>query len=129
MQYVHKVQTHLGLSHWTIRRSEHTPADDEAAVMEFTPLQYDCAIRIGRTFWNYTPDDQRYVVCHELIHAHLRQSNDAMESTSDALGVAAYSVLTKAYNTATEFAVDALARAFAPFVDLPPTFPKPKVEP
>ncbi len=126
LTYMNDVQTVLGLNHWTIRRSEHTPADEEtAAMMDFTPAQYDAALRIGETFWDCEPSEQRYLICHELVHVHLRQSNDAMESTADALGVAAYSLLTKAYNNATEFATDALAKVIAQFIDLPPQFPLP----
>lgn len=124
LAYLAQAQKTLGLTSWTIRRSEHTPADkDTAAEIEFTPARHDAAMRIGPTFWAATAEEQRYLTAHELVHVHLRRVNDVMESVEDVLGPAAYSILLKAYNNANEFATDALATVLADLLPLP-RFPK-----
>lgn len=76
-------------------------------------------VYIHPPFLHASPDEQRHVITHELVHIHTRQLHDLLWTTvKPVIGSAAWDVLQPAIRLADEHAVDALASALAPSLPL-----------
>lgn len=112
--YIQRIARMMGLTHWTIKRSDH-PAEDGASASA-RPLygRYFGFIYLGDEFLdNETPSERRDTVAHELIHFHL--------SHVDAIAAENLSPeILKEYKRAMEYAVDGMAKAWSSLLPLPP---------
>lgn len=78
-------------------------------------------IRLAETFRDYDPNEQRYVIVHELVHCHLASMQDTVEEDLQPhLARPTYDLYSCSFRRALEYGVDALAHALAvhfPLID------------
>ena len=118
--YVSDLKARLGLGAWTIALS-HEPCADRymASVAQAGPRR--CAtIFINRRWETYSPDEKRQTLLHELCHIFFFDLQWAVAHVHEVLDSDVHTLLTSIHTHALEYAVDALADAFAPLMPLPP---------
>lgn len=117
--WLHDAQEILNLSHWkvTVIRD----AADVEAWADISPhSQAESAdLRISHDFWNQTPEKQREILTHELLHIALARIDQAVEGLEASLGKIAWSVFEPQYEDISERAIDHLAIAIAPSMPIP----------
>lgn len=111
--YVRRIADLMCLRDWFIQLIWEGPDEPEvAADIKCIPGRRLAYIRLGDSFLDdYTPDQQRHTVVHELVHAHLDQAQKVAE---EAMGEqwAVFRLLL-------EYGVDAIADGWAPCLPLP----------
>ena len=80
-------------------------------------------IRVSHDFWTQTPEKQRLILTHELLHLVLARYARVAETMEESLGKLAWAVLEPQLEDAEERATEHLARIIAPYLALP-AFPK-----
>lgn len=75
-------------------------------------------LRVSYDFFRQTPEKQRDILTHELVHLIMRQ-DQIVESLEPSLGKLAWSVFEPQYEDATERATDHIARIIAQQLELP----------
>lgn len=117
--YVDQCKDMLGLRDWKIiYKVCEEPAKDAEA--DIAPHHGKIAhLRLNKSFFTFSPEYQRNVICHELLHIHLMGIDDCVLSTRESLGGAAYSVLDNMYNEACENTVQSLSHLLEGILPLP----------
>jgi hypothetical protein len=112
--YVEDIAARMRLGHWRITIVDESPRDD-GTLASVHPWygRHAATVRLSDGFLVEMPEEQRYVIIHELLHCHLAHLDKLIE---DDLSTDAG----RAYRLANEYAVDSLAQAIAPFLPLPP---------
>lgn len=128
MEYVRWIADHMGLRDWRFSIL-HDPCESSAlAICTPTEGQRMAALEFAADFRELDPDVQRMTVVHELLHCHHAHTQDiARLHTTQFMGQHAYDAFHQTYRLVHEYAVDAVARAWAedlPRIDWPK--PKPK---
>ena len=80
-------------------------------------------LRVSHDFWTQTPEKQRLILTHELLHLVLARYARVAETMEESLGKLAWAVLEPQLEDAEERATEHLARIIAPYLALP-AFPK-----
>lgn len=121
--YVLDLQTALNVVNWkvTIARD----ASDVEAWADINPHEQHATaeLRISHDFWRQTPEMQRDVLVHEVLHLVTARLDQTVEALEDAMGKILWAVFDPQYENATERVVDHLAKVIAPSIPLP-DFPK-----
>ena len=121
--YVADLQAALNVAGWkvTIARD----ASDVDAWADINPHEQNATaeLRISHDFWRQTPEMQREVLTHEILHLVTARLDQTVEALEDALGKVVWSVFERQFENATERTVDHLAKVIAPSLPLP-EFPK-----
>lgn len=121
--YVADLQAALNVSHWkvTIARD----ASDVDSWADINPHEQNATaeLRISHDFWRQTPEMQREVLTHEILHLVTARLDQTVEALEDAMGKVLWAVFEPQFVNATERTVDHLAKIFAPTIQLP-DFPK-----
>jgi len=121
--YIAALQTALNVANWkvTIARD----ASDVEAWADINPHEQNATaeLRISHDFWRQTPEMQRDVLVHEVLHLVTARLDQTVEALEDAMGKVLWAVFEPQYENATERAVDHLAKIIAPSIPLP-NFPK-----
>jgi Zn-dependent peptidase ImmA (M78 family) len=78
---------------------------------------------VSHDFWTQTPEKQRLILTHELLHLVLARYARVSETMEESLGKLAWAVLEPQLEDAEERATEHLARIIAPYLSLP-AFPK-----
>lgn len=113
-KYIAGVAVEIGLRDWTLR-FEAAPCEDPALATVQTVYGRKIAnVRVAADFSDYSPEEQRNAIVHELIHVHFAQQNQAVADALDVLGHEAQTVAAAAYRVGHEYGVDGLAYAIAP---------------
>lgn len=123
-RYMRRIADKLGLRDWYFEVQRLPLAYDSANSAEVRPTygQKHAVVKLCWDFNSETPERQRMVLVHELIHCHLHgivQPGYYDEAAWKILGSSAADVLRDQMHLANEFATDALARAIAPLMPLP----------
>ena len=120
--YVDSLKPLLRLTDWVIdTNADATLGDLTAAEIHFANGRCGARVDFATDFWDRTPDEQRVIVVHELVHCHFRGTQDAMDTVADQLGNEGRTFACAMHQRAVEHGTDAVALALAPFVPLPPS--------
>lgn len=112
----------LRLGHWSIDviDGEGVEAPERRfASFHRWPRRYAGSIALMRAHFKQSPERQRYIIVHELLHAHLHDLTDAAKDGYEYFDDTARNWAWERFSTAAELTVDALAQTIAPFVPLP----------
>lgn len=123
-RYVRTCANTLMLHDWTIVLvHEALPADDDAhACVECTYGRKHLAITLGYNFLKQSPEEQRHIIVHELLHVHFNDVELPLregEAAWNLLGRPAAYVLFHQVRHAVERGVDGIADAVATSFPLP----------
>jgi hypothetical protein len=121
-RYVEEAQGVLGLLDLTIKVTDEQAPEDTYADIQVHPEAPEATIRIAHGFWTLTPDEQRRVIVHELLHCHMAAMVNLKDDLEKTLGTAAFDIFDAAFERAHERTTDKLARLMAPLLPLPPKF-------
>jgi hypothetical protein len=113
-RYVDAIAADFGLRDWEITILDETP-DSATAIASCEAVfgRRVAHLRFSHAFFHSPPEDQRNTVIHELLHAHLAATDQAVEDHVGLLGSESRVIARNTYNTTREYAVDALAAAIA----------------
>ena len=122
--YIRECADLFGLKDWIVTFEDAKP-DGENSLGEACAIQHRKLgkIRVADNFWAETPEDQRYVIIHELTHFHLFDVRNAVRDPlfdSRILSNDAYQLLFYNVDSALERAVDGIAMSIAKWLPLPP---------
>ena len=122
--WVAEAQVQLGVESWEITIAEAASDVDAWADIDAQSQQPTADLRVSHDFWTQTPEKQRLILTHELLHLVLARYARVTETLEDSLGKLAWAVLEPQLEDAEERATEHLARIVAPYLSLP-NFPKP----
>lgn len=119
-KYVIYVAAHIGLRDWTINILREPPDDDgHAATVSCVYGRKIANVRFSVDWMTQTPEEQRHVVIHELLHVHTDGALTLVEETLPTLlGMPAFKAFQEAYRRENEHAVDAIASVIEEFIPL-----------
>jgi hypothetical protein len=104
----------LGLAHWRVTLSR-APADDDAHAQIIPQTQsYDAELCLDSGFAKLSPERQRELLTHELLHIAFAHVDAVVERLEPVIGTAAWAIFEPAYTDAAERAIDEIARVIAP---------------
>jgi hypothetical protein len=109
----------MHLTQWTLKVSNDIPADDSWADVEVSENLWEATVRLSNDFFKETPDSQRRILAHELMHVHNAALERLMGTLSGVLGSQAYEVLDKVWDTEGERVAEALSFVVAGVLPLP----------
>jgi len=109
----------IGLSQWEITVAEDAAAEDAWADVE--PHAYDprATMRIGSSFEAQTPERQRQILTHELVHLFLQPLDRYTASMEATHGSVWYGAWYPGYDDHLEQACERIAKSMAPHLPLP----------
>jgi len=121
--YVAELQVAMNVTYWKITVAR--DASDVEAWADINPhAQAETAeLRVSHDFWKQTPELQREVLTHEMLHVVTARLDQTVEAMEEAFGKIAWAIYDPLYEDATERVVDHLAKVIAPWLPLP-EFPK-----
>ena len=118
--YLADVQAALNLSHWTLPIArEASDLDAFADIAVNSQADFTAELRISHDWWEQTPERQREVMCHEVLHLNAHQADAVVENLEESLGKIAWAVFEPQYEDAAERAVDHIAKVIAQHLPLP----------
>lgn len=119
--YVQTLATMMGLPHWDIELKEGWP--DEAGTGTICVFRNNNYYTADLYFHEdtYPDDDLRAGIAHELVHLLTRDYDRVVSSVEGQLLPATWVVLSHRVEHEMEQAVDAIARAWAKTLPMPPT--------
>lgn len=109
----------MHLKQWTLKVSNDIPADDSWADIEVSDNLWEATVRISGDFFKETPESQRRILAHELMHVHMAALERLMGTMEGVLGSQAYEVLDKLWDTEGERVAEALSFVVAGVLPLP----------
>ena len=109
----------MHLKQWTLKVSADIPSDDSWADIEVSDNLWEATVRISGDFFKETPESQRRILAHELMHVHLAALERLMGSMEGVLGSQAYEVVDKLWDTEGERVAEALSFVVAGVLPLP----------
>ena len=109
----------LNLKQWTIKVSEDLPPDDAWADVEVSENLWEATIRISNDFFKETPESQRRILSHELMHVHNAGLERFINSLEGILGSQTFDLLNKAWDTETERVAEALSHVVCSLLPVP----------
>ena len=109
----------MHLKQWTLKVSNDIPADDSWADVEVSENLWEASVRLSGDFFKETPESQRRILAHELMHVHLAALERLMGSMEGVLGSQAYEVVDKLWDTEGERVAEALSFVVAEVLPLP----------
>jgi hypothetical protein len=115
--YVRHLGDIIGLRDWTLIVSRDALDNDDAFAM-VRPVEgkKHATIFVCKDFRAQTPEEQREVITHELIHCHLATAIDVIRldlCRSAVLGQPVYDICWNAFKRQIEYAVDGMAEEWA----------------
>lgn len=113
----------LNLTAWTVNVAPDASDVDAWADIDPHAQNHTAELRVSHDFWRQTPEKQRVILTHELVHLITCRHDQVIESLAEPLGKIAWAVFEPQHDDAAERAVEALAQIIAPTLHLP-AFPK-----
>lgn len=122
-EYVADLQRALNVAEWRVTIAQE--ASDVEAWADINPSEVakTAELRVSHDFWAQTPERQREVLTHEMLHLLTARLDHTVEAMEEPLGKLAWAVFDRQYEMQTERLVDHLAILLAPSVPLP-DFPR-----
>lgn len=119
-RYVRVVADLFGLRDWEIVIAANFCDEDTMAETECTYGQRHALLRFNEKWTEWTKDELRSTVVHELLHVHTEQLSELVGDIGrDVLQEQAASVLSTSLSYSLERIVDQIAVAIAPFFPYP----------
>ena len=109
----------MHLKQWTLKVSNDIPADDSWADVEVSENLWEASVRLSGDFFKETPESQRRILAHELMHVHNAALERLIGTLSGVLGSQAYEVIEKVWDTEGERVAEALSFIVAEVLPLP----------
>jgi hypothetical protein len=109
----------MHLKQWTLKVSNDIPADDSWADVEVSENLWEASVRLSADFFKETPESQRRILAHELMHVHNASLERLINTLSGVLGSQAYELLEKVWDTEGERVAEALSFVVAEVLPLP----------
>lgn len=109
----------MHLKQWTLKVNNDIPADDSWADVEVSENLWEASVRLSGDFFKETPESQRRILAHELMHVHNAALERLMGTLSGVLGSQAYELLEKVWDTEGERVAEALSFVVAEVLPLP----------
>ncbi len=109
----------MHLMQWTLKVTNDIPADDSWADVEVSDNLWEASIRLSNDFFKETPESQRRILAHELMHVHNAALERLIGTLEGVLGSQAYEVLDKVWDTEGERVAEALSFVVARVLPLP----------
>lgn len=119
--YLRELADMLNLRDWTINLV-HEPIHSQDRAMGMCQAVYGrhwADVSFGAYFLEQSPETQREIIVHELLHCHLPARRD-WYGLRELIGHLGAHVFDEAMNREMEEAVDAIANAWAKMLPLPP---------
>lgn len=118
-KYCNEALPLLNLRQWKIKISADIPADDSWADVEVSENLWEATIRLSNDYFKESPESQRRIIAHELLHVHHAAMERAINSLEGILGSQAFELLDKLWDTESERAADALSFVVDQVLPLP----------
>lgn len=124
-QYVRDTANALGLRDWFFTLNHEPIRSEDSCIGQVTCTygQKSALIELGYFFHTFSPEKQRKIIVHELLHVHVSQIKRHVSPThaevSKILGLPASTILYDTLYLEEEMAVDALEQALSKFFPLP----------
>jgi hypothetical protein len=118
-QYLDSILPLLNLKQWTIKVSKDIPSDDAWADIEVSENLWEATLRIGDDFFRETPESQRRILAHEMVHVHQAPVERLVNTLEGVLGSQAFEILDKVWDTETERSAESLSFVIAEMLPLP----------
>ena len=109
----------MHLKQWHLKVSNDIPADDSWADVEVSENLWEASVRLSGDFFKESPESQRRILAHELMHVHNAALERLIGTLSGVLGSQAYEVLEKVWDTEGERVAEALSFVVAEVLPLP----------
>ena len=118
-EYVSELQRALNVAEWRVTITQE--ASDVEAWADINPSEVakTAELRVSHDFWTQTPERQREVLTHEVLHLVTARLDATVEALEEPLGKVAWAVFDRQYEMQTERLVDHLAVILAQSVPLP----------
>lgn len=118
-KYARQLADLLGLRDWTINLM-HEFADDTADASILTVYGQKVAnVYLAEDWESFSPERQRSVMIHELLHCHINAVREPVDHIQDIVGTMVYQPLFNSVTQRLEFAVDGITLAIAQYYPLP----------
>jgi hypothetical protein len=118
-QYIKALASALGLLQWRIRLLD-DPADDGLmASCQVVRGRRVACLKLASDWLEYDAEQQRHAIIHELLHVWIEPVLITVEAASEAMKHATFKVLYHNTDMQSEYAIDGIAAAIAPFYPLP----------
>lgn len=118
--YVARIAAMLNMADWHIIVDRGAPTDDDANAQAIVHSDArSIVIRFGPQWLAMTPEQQREIVAHELIHATVDLIDTHVWHAEKVIGGTAMGLLREVVRHDIEAITDTLARAVAPAFPLP----------
>jgi hypothetical protein len=117
--YLHATREVMHLTQWTLKVSNDIPADDSWADIEVSENLWEASIRLSNDFFKETPESQRRILAHELMHVHNAALERLIATLDGVLGSQAFEILDKVWDTEGERVAEALSFVVAERLPLP----------
>jgi len=117
--WVTDAQVFLSIDNWEITVVEAASDVDAWADIDPHPQAFTAELRVSHDFWAQTPERQRTILLHELLHIVLARYARVAETLEEPLGKLAWAVLEPQLEDAEERAIEHLTRIIAPYLALP----------
>ena len=118
--YVRLLASRMGLGDWKITMGKALPADGpDLARIDISYGRKRAVLHLSLGVKEIARVDQRHTLVHELIHCYLEPVRLASLNWTSQLGAKAAQMAVESVHYNVEFAVDAMATAWAPCLPLP----------
>lgn len=112
--YTRHVADRIGLQDWNLKVTVDLDPDDDEKFAEVKLTESQTAhIKYHPDLIDQTPEEQRLIVVHELVHCHLSRVQQSAEAVEDHLGELVGGIWLTEWKRNLEYAVDALADVIA----------------
>ena len=118
-EWVAEAQVLLGVDSWELTIVEAASDVDAWADIDAHAQQPTADLRVSHDFWAQTPEKQRLILTHELLHLVLARYARVTETLEESLGKLAWAVFEPQLEDAEERAIEHLTRILAPYLALP----------
>lgn len=123
-RFARSVADEIGLRDWQVGFNWNRPAEEgDGGNVDWVEGRRSIVIRLNESFKDYDADEQRYVIVHELVHAHFAQMQDTVEEDLQPhLSRPTYDIYSRSFRRAFEYGIDAVSHALAdrlPLIDWP----------
>ncbi len=115
-RYIQAIAQRMGLRDWEIVVRNEAATRGKAQCQAIVGRKV-AIIRVGHDFMDWSADDQRHAVVHELVHPHFENAWNVVELDLDesrALSQQAFDLMYKTFTRQMEYGVDGIAAVIAP---------------
>lgn len=118
-RYINKLANIMGLRDWEIHAVTEPIGEGNIAQCNLVFGQRVAAIALSENFFNQPPQEQRSTITHELIHCHVEQIMRHQKTFEELFPKDLWLAFCWEQHESMEYAVDAIAVAWAQSLPLP----------